>query len=74
MRSHCLNPSRGGPARLRPSGVALSSEQGGHRLYLPRRARQLSVRISSTRRFDWRPEALSLLVTGKLSPLPIAVI
>lgn len=33
-----------------------------------------SVKISSTRRFDCRPDALSLLATGKFSPLPAAVI
>ena len=31
-----------------------------------------SVKINSTRRFDWRPSALSLVATGKFSPLPSA--
>jgi hypothetical protein len=33
-----------------------------------------SVKISSTRRFDWRPSTLSLEAMGKFSPLPIVVI
>lgn len=33
-----------------------------------------SVKISSTRRFDWRPPASSLLAMGKFSPLPSDVI